>query len=160
MDLIRGTICVQLLIQKFLQPPFVLQFCCESPECKGSLNQHCVCGKKSMKVNPNPLHFHNTPSKRDFISAKLIWILLGIKLRFLVAFALVRTSWILRNWQQIKDFEQIGYLTLVGSSCAMCVAAQRTITEHTSDICFYLSQIFKIIHHDISRPSGTRRGKT
>lgn len=104
------------------------------------------------KVFPYPVHL-------DLVSLQLkkapdsqpqhraVWNVEKNCIRFLLAFSLWRVFWVISNWSQLRDLEQLGLYTLLVTVLAIGAVGCRVLEGDNRDaFCYAVSQFLDFSH--------------
>lgn len=146
MEFTRASVRVQLIVQKYLKPPFLIKFLSSQLQ-RVDLEGDVEAQFEGLQVHRNPRHCRVGSRKYPWnvSHTRFLWILFGHNLSFVVLICIARILWVLSNWERFKDFEQIGCLTLGGTVCCVAKAAHAAVDSNVEEICFLLTQELQLV---------------
>lgn len=130
MDFTTSCISVHVAIQKLFRLPVTYQ---------RELSDHPI-----MQLRPdwNKRNSWGIPS-----AAKIHWTFSKWFIIICGALSLLRMAWQLRYWEQVHNFEMIGFDSLAVTLGIIAAAAYNTIDCHMNLICYYITQRFSSVSY-------------
>lgn len=129
MALIRGCLNVQFFVQNHIGSsllPFRLEIVRLNP-----------IGGPSVQLERNHSFYH-------CVTGYYLWNLVKYTLRFIILFGFIRIFGLVSNWKINKDFEQLFYYSTLCLMCIIASAEQYCIDCHKIEMCYLVSQRFKL----------------
>lgn len=152
MEFTKGTIQVQLFLQKLVQPPFKIQI--EQPEDK-KINYYLNTPKLKVFANVN-LPAENKSTLEYITDPNRRWKVIKFNFCVMCLASIGRIIWLKSNWERLQDFEQLGYYTLLSALIFIAIFSFEAIDKHVPQICFLIHETLRIVgkFHIAKMPKG------
>ncbi|CAL8141023.1 unnamed protein product [Orchesella dallaii] len=137
MPITVGCLNLQFLIQTYLIPPYL--------------------------IDPNPLRMSTTPSySKPFCLHRIIWITIKFNILIIFTSSLSTVIYSLSTWKSHQNLEALGIYSILAAIGCIAWFTYNMLDVHLIDICFLLTQRFKLLEvpSSVGRPTRNRKHDT
>lgn len=137
MEFTKGSIRVQAMVQKFLNPPFLVEL-----DPSVSLLSTKVYLNNEFRIIPCRMFLKST--LLSYLTyAKVTWHTIKLNFFVIIAISLVRITQL--GLTDHKQFEELGFYSLLISICTVALFSYQPIENHADESCYLLTQTFQIV---------------